>query len=73
MSEKLLEIKNLHVMYKTDEDDVYALNGINLELDKGETLGLVGETRSGKEHHRPQYPEITSGAHRLHHPGRDPV
>ena len=24
MSEKLLEIKNLHVMYKTDEDDVYA-------------------------------------------------
>ena len=42
MSEKLLEIKNLHVMYKTDEDDVYALNGINLELDKGETLGLVG-------------------------------
>lgn len=28
MSEKLLEIKNLHVMYKTDEDDVYALNGL---------------------------------------------
>ena len=48
MSEKLLEIKNLHVMYKTDEDDVYALNGINLELDKGETLGLVGETGAGK-------------------------
>ena len=48
MSEKLLEIKNLHVMYKTDEDDVYALNGINLELDRGETLGLVGETGAGK-------------------------
>ncbi|MCI8741680.1 MAG: ABC transporter ATP-binding protein [Lachnospiraceae bacterium] len=48
MSEKLLEIKNLHVMYKTDEDDVYALNGINLDLDKGETLGLVGETGAGK-------------------------
>ena len=48
MSEKLLEVKNLHVMYKTDEDDVYALNGINLELDKGETLGLVGETGAGK-------------------------
>lgn len=48
MSERLLEIKNLHVMYKTDEDDVYALNGINLHLDKGETLGLVGETGAGK-------------------------
>ena len=48
MSEKLLEIKNLHVMYKTDEDDVYALNGIDLDLDKGETLGLVGETGAGK-------------------------
>lgn len=48
MSEKLLEIKNLHVMYKTDEDDVYALNGVNLDLDRGETLGLVGETGAGK-------------------------
>ena len=48
MSEKLLEIKNLHAIYKTDEADVYALNGINLDLDKGETLGLVGETGAGK-------------------------
>ena len=44
MAEKLLEIKNLHVLYKTDEDDVYALNGVDLDLEKGETLGLVGET-----------------------------
>ena len=32
MAEKLLEIKNLHVLYKTDEDYVYALNGVDLDL-----------------------------------------
>ena len=48
MSENLLEIKDLHVVYKTMESDIYALNGINLTLHKGETLGLVGETGAGK-------------------------
>ena len=48
MSEKLLEIKDLHVMYKTDSDDVFALSGVNLSLNKGDTLGLVGETGAGK-------------------------
>ena len=48
MEEKLLEIENLHVMYKTVEEDVYALNGISFSLEKGETLGLVGETGAGK-------------------------
>ncbi len=48
MSEKLLEIKNLHVMYRTDDDDIYALNGVNISVEKGKTLGLVGETGAGK-------------------------
>ncbi len=48
MSEKLLEIKDLHVVYKTDMDDIYALNGVNLSIEKGETMGLVGETGAGK-------------------------
>lgn len=48
MSEKLLDIKNLRVIYKTDSDTIYALNGVNLSIRKGEVLGLVGETGAGK-------------------------
>ncbi len=45
---KLLEIRNLHVQYKTDEAIVHAVNGVDLCVDEGETLGLVGETGAGK-------------------------
>jgi peptide/nickel transport system ATP-binding protein len=48
MSELLLEIKNLSVVYETDEDTVKAVNGIDLAINRGETLGLVGETGAGK-------------------------
>lgn len=46
--ENILEIRDLKVEYKTDEAIVYALNGVNLDLKRGETLGLVGETGAGK-------------------------
>lgn len=45
---RLLELKDLHVIYKTDAETVRAVNGVNLTLDRGETLGLVGETGAGK-------------------------
>ena len=44
----LLEIKNLEVQYETGTSKSYALNGINLHIEKGEALGLVGETGAGK-------------------------
>lgn len=48
MKEKILEIKDLHIHYKTDYELVKALNGIDFEIYKGESLGLVGETGAGK-------------------------
>ena len=44
----LLQVKDLYVQYMTDEDVVYAVNGLSAELYKGESLGFVGETGAGK-------------------------
>lgn len=48
MNEDLLQIRNLRVSYKTDFETVHAVNGIDLDLKKGEVIGLVGETGAGK-------------------------
>ncbi|WP_069649791.1 ABC transporter ATP-binding protein [Caloranaerobacter ferrireducens] len=45
---ELLNIKNLVIHYITDDGTVRAVNGIDIKLNKGETLGLVGETGAGK-------------------------
>ena len=45
---KLLEIKDLRVQYETGDGIVQALNGIDISLEEGMTLGLVGETGAGK-------------------------
>lgn len=47
-SENLLDIKNLTIHYKTDEGTVHAVDGLDLSLGYGETLGFVGETGAGK-------------------------
>ena len=45
---RLLEIQNLSVEYHTEDATVYAVDGLSLSLNRGETLGLVGETGAGK-------------------------
>ncbi len=44
----ILQVKNLHVHYITDEEEVFAVNGISFDLNEGDSIGLVGETGAGK-------------------------
>src|SRR5262245_29720804 len=44
----LLTIRNLHTYFYTEDGIVKALNGVNLDIKRGEVLGLVGESGSGK-------------------------
>lgn len=43
-----VDIENLSVRYTTSDGVVEAVNGIDLKIEKGKTLGLVGETGAGK-------------------------
>ena len=45
---KILEIKNLHTYFYTEDGVVKAVDGVDLEVYEGEVLGLVGESGSGK-------------------------
>ena len=44
----LLEIRNLSVEFGSDERPFAAVQGVDLDVAKGELLGIVGESGSGK-------------------------
>jgi len=46
--DKILDIRNLSVDFVTDDGTVHAVNDLSLSLNRGQTLGLVGETGAGK-------------------------
>jgi len=44
----LLEVRNLKVQFTTMEGVVHAVNGVSFQLEKGKTIGIVGESGCGK-------------------------
>jgi len=48
MDDNILEIKNLHTYFHTENSIIKAVEGLNFSVKKGEVLGLVGESACGK-------------------------
>jgi ABC-type lipoprotein export system ATPase subunit/CRP-like cAMP-binding protein len=47
-AQPLIEIKNLRKVYKTPAGDFTAVNGINVEVQRGEFVAIIGKSGSGK-------------------------
>ncbi len=48
MAETLLDIRGLKTWFKTDDGMVRAVDGVDIRIDRGETVGVVGESGCGK-------------------------
>jgi len=48
MADRLLEVRNLKTYFVTEGDVVRAVDGVDLHVDEGETLGVIGESGCGK-------------------------
>lgn len=46
--DKVLDLKNLFVRFETEDGIVRAVNGLDLSIERGRSIGLVGETGAGK-------------------------
>jgi polar amino acid transport system ATP-binding protein len=48
MTKTLIEVRNLTKAFKTRRGELVALNGINLKIDEGEVVAIIGSSGSGK-------------------------
>ena len=44
----MISIKNLHKSYKMGSNSLHVLKGINLKIEKGELVAIMGSSGSGK-------------------------
>ena len=50
--EQVLSVRDLDITFKTTAGPVHAIRGVNIDLYKGETVALVGESGSRSEERR---------------------
>ena len=48
MTEAIIQIQDLEKRFRTKNTEVYALQGINLTIRKGDIFGIIGKSGAGK-------------------------
>ena len=70
MPRALLEVRDLRSTSATDDGLVKAVDGVSFDLERGRTLGIVGESGSGQERDQPGHHGPAPAAARRRSPGR---
>ena len=65
--EHLIELKDVYKIYHMGDEDVHALDGVSLTIDKGEFVAIVGSVRF-RQIHRHEHHRLSGCAHQRYLP-----